>query len=305
MSTNNSTSPRSSKGGRPRWLPIVAVLAFGAVLGGGYLVSKPRGLLVTEALDRAGLLCSLESEQLTADIAFLTRTTRFAGKWSINEAARSDRLNFYFYCGQSEKQPSVIAAPKNCAYIGQPNLIVCDAMFFQNFVLSSGLVGELSSFPSKDAQIKKAERNLLLWVLGHEIGHIMNGDRPAHFSASDLRDIGSPRTLDQKRELDADHWFVQQLRMDTQRALDVEVLLLELVYAQTRAKVGTEHLHPATGVPITSQMVEYAQAGSHPEFIIRATRMLSVSLDRPGAEFMKRQIDSFARTLREKEAPSK
>lgn len=137
-------------------------------------------------------------------------------------------------------------------------------------------------------------------MLGHEIGHILNGDRPAHFQANRINDIVSSSSLDQKKELGADAWFVQHLQQDPQRQSAVENTLLNLLYAQVRQKIGSKNLFPATGVPITDQWIEYARMGTHPEFVVRATRMLSLSFDRPETINMKRQIDGFAKSLRER-----
>ena len=149
-------------------------------------------------------------------------------------------------------------------------------------------------------EFNRAERNVFLWVIGHEVGHIVNGDAPAHFRENRIKAIAAPSSLGQYRKVRADAWFVRQLRSEPKRQREVEVTLLDLLYAQVRAKVGTKHLYPVTGVPITDQLVEYARLGDHPEFVIRATRMLSLSFDRPDVYYMKRQIDQFERILREK-----
>ena len=120
-------------------------------------------------------------------------------------------------------------------------------------------INELSSFPSKEEQIHIAERKILLWVLGHETGRIMSGHKPAHFMSDQINDTVSNESLDQQKELEADRWFVQHLGKDPTRQIEVENTLLSLLYAHVRRKVGTEHLFPATGVPITDQLITYAK----------------------------------------------
>src|SRR5262249_12444265 len=169
--------------------------------------------------------------------------------------------------------------------------------FFSDFLSSSGLSAELPT-----ESVEAVEGILHFWVIGHEIGHVLSDHRPAHFMAGHIEDIVASSSLDQKTAIAADEWFVRQIvAFDLQRRQKVDVMLMSLIYAQVRAKVGSDHLFPGTGLPLTNQWIEYARKGSHPEFVIRATRMLSLSFGtEPGGwSGGKIQLDGFAQGLRE------
>jgi hypothetical protein len=268
-----------------------------------YFTRQPQGNFLASTIAQKGLLCKPDIPEVSESIQFLAQDTQFADKWALNSSPRRDWLNVYFFCrprGGEFSDRNLVDLSDNCSYVGLPNVIICDLNFFESFLDHTGLVAELPAATSKKQEIKNASRNIFLWIIGHELGHIQNGNGPAHFEANKINDIVGSASLDQKRELEADYWFVRRLSRDKTRQLNVETTLLDLLYAQVRAKVGSRNLFPGTGVPITNQFIEYATAASHPEYVIRAIRMLSLSLDRPEvSKGFKQQIDGLATQLRE------
>jgi hypothetical protein len=251
-------------------------------------------------LARAGALCEPNALHVKEDLEFLVSGTRFEGRLRLNAAPDRKALNVLFFCGKREALPArVQAVSGNCAYIGEPATIACDASYFDEFIVRTGLAQELRTVPSLDANLAQARRYLITWILGHEIGHVARGHRSSHFAANRIDEIVASSSIDQRLELEADAWFVDQLPRDPARRRSLELLLLDLVYAQVRAKVGSENLFPATGVPLTSSLILYGEQGTHPEFVIRATRMLSMSFrTQPSAKPFLDQIETLVRGMR-------
>jgi hypothetical protein len=277
----------------------MGMIGFALALGFGLLIRVDE-VPTIQSLEDSGQLCTPKIPDLADNIRFLLAGTKYEEKWTLNEQARNDAVNFYFFCPTSNGvSRNLQLYTNNCAYAGRPNLVVCDVRFLTGFVVSNGIAGEFSTLPSERArQLHNAQRDTLLWVLGHEIGHILANHNPAHFQANRLDDLITASSLNQKNELLADAWFVQHLRQDRNKQGSVEVTLSQLLYAQVRRKIGSANLYLGTGVPLPNQTVEYAKSGDHPEFVFRATRMLSLSYDRPETIQFKNQVDDFARALR-------
>ena len=270
-----------------------AFLIIAYIRGGSNI---PEQLL--EELNTDRLLCEPNLYGLEEDLELLTKGTSFESRVRINEKPERESLNLFFFCSRGRISDSLARLIHNCAFIGMPNLIICDATFFSYFIESSGIAGELRTVPSLEENRKTALRRLGLWVLGHEIGHIVSGHVPSHFTEGRIEKIADAGSIDHKFELEADKWLISQLPAQSRERQEIELVLLDLLFAQVRKKVGDGGIFPGTGVPITSGMIEYAEEGSHPEFVVRATRLLSLSLAESEKGFMKYQIDNFAEILR-------
>jgi hypothetical protein len=258
------------------------------------------GEIFAEDLVRSELFCEPDAPQVKEDLEFLVTGTRFEGRLRFNAVPDQKGLNVLFFCGERDSLPArVRAISGNCAYIGEPATIACDANYFDALIESSGLAKELRTVPSLEANRAQARRYLIAWILGHEIGHVVRGHRPSHFAANRIDEIVASSSIDQRFELEADAWFAEQLPRDPARRLSLETLLLDLLYAQVRAKVGSENLFPATGVPLTSSLIVYGEHSTHPEFVIRATRMLSMSFrTQSSAKPFLDQVEALARGMR-------
>lgn len=143
------------------------LFALTLVLAAGYLSREPENVLISRTLAHAGLLCTPDVPELRQSIRFLTQGTKFADHWTINRDAKRDGLNLYFFCPLANLEASrrilrLSYLLENCAYVGNPNIVVCDADFFKDFVTRSGIVNELPLVRPKPEEALLARRNVLL-----------------------------------------------------------------------------------------------------------------------------------------------
>jgi len=80
------------------------------------------------------------------------------------------------------------------------------------------------------------------------------------------------------------------------------VAAIGLINNEIEAKVGTIQV---AGVGIlwdytNKKVVEYLNAGDHPEYVVRATRLLIASADASGEEGISNMAKSFMRHMQEK-----
>lgn len=236
-------------------------------------------------------------------LVLLLRGTEFEGRWQINKQPRRQLLNVYILrSGLNNTQSATVELEgllNNCSYIGE-SIIICDIEFVNSF-LSVHRVEESFSNAVRESKMKDAQRSFLIWILGHEVGHALNRHSRAHFSPNELDTMIVSSSLENRQEFEADLFLVRSLYNDEQTRVAVETMLIDLLNAEIRTKVG----RIATfGVGILydysdQKIVEYARRGTHPEFVVRLTRMLQMSFDASRNEGMKSLIDGFARHLKE------
>jgi hypothetical protein len=70
----------------------------------------------------------------------------------------------------------------------------------------------------------------LLWVIGHELGHLLHHDGAAHFGQRGFEQLSNAQAQ-QKRELDADSFFAQQLNTDRVDTDGVAGMLFRILVA--------------------------------------------------------------------------
>jgi hypothetical protein len=250
---------------------------------------------VAQELLARSLLCPLPVPDGQAYIRKLLRGTRFERRWQINRRLREDYINLYFFCSDGAPASENLTQDyaNNCALVGAPNIVICDAGFFRRLAVTKNLAGGVVTLP-------QVERNLFIWVIGHEMGHVLHGDAPSHFGADKLSELVPNATLDQSREIAADDWFATRLASFSDELL-IENTLVRLIFAEVAHKVGGENIHPGTGMPIVSNFIDYANASTHPEMIIRAVRILAIRYnagENKDKEIMAYEINRFIQILR-------
>ena len=227
---------------------------------------------------------------LSRIIPLLVRGTRFEEQWAINELPVPNTLSVYILRGDLgaravELPVSASPALNNCAASSEKDVVLCDASFLGSFLDETGLGAWLGRTPATAERRRSAEESLLLWILGHELGHVHFSDAAAHFKAHTLSSYVETATLRHFRELRADSFFVAQVAKDSERALGVTQLVIDLINVEIQNKIGAV----PSGVGILydyndKKVVTYAQSGTHPEFVVRGARMLELVAKLPNSD---------------------
>jgi hypothetical protein len=129
-----------------------------------------------------------------------------------------------------------------------------------------------------------------------------DGDRAVHFG--DATGMAKPITrndLNQERELKADPYCAIRA-LSAKRSIDLETFLIGLINNELEAKVGVVTVAGVgTLWDYTNQhVVEYLNAGDHPEYVVRATRLLIASADASGSTGISSLAKSFMNHMQEK-----
>jgi hypothetical protein len=161
----------------------------------------------------------------------------------------------------------------NCKALSDELTIVCDTAFFPAY-----LEKVLGTRP-RASVITAFEA----WVLGHELGHIAQGHDDAHFDGNRAPTRKELRNLNQQRkEYAADCWMIQRLLavQDGDRILEIERTAIDLI----NNRVKEVSPNPPAGVGIIFDYAsldpyDFRGLGTHPDMMLRATRILHVSAD--------------------------
>jgi hypothetical protein len=161
---------------------------------------------------------------------YLTNLLNLANKISgnkfneirINRDWKKDAINIYFF--NSDQTSPFDVYKGNCAYLGFNNIVVCDVNFIWELGLISNLEAELdstldgrhfSTVLDKNRSFRKLAllrqlgplHNVLLWIIGHEIGHIAKGHKVGHFVHDEkFSEIMQGKNFDDSLESEADQF---------------------------------------------------------------------------------------------------
>ena len=239
-------------------------------------------------------------------LSTLTSGTRFAGRANINKPIKESELNVYVLRRDLADQrtvPAVIVQSRilgNCAFIGVSNTIVCDLGFIDRFLTDHGVFNEV---PNDSLQRARHEYQyaFLAWVLGHELGHVIAGGPSAHFGQADILDSKQKAEIElaQEAETAADLFAAKQIEADRPLTLALEKMLVSLVDQEVTEKNGKS---PAYGVGLrwdyaNKRVIQYFANQDHPEFVIRAARILTLVASDTNEESLKAAMETFTRHL--------
>ena len=290
---------------------------------------------VSEAQLRPILVVLQSKEYLSSQTAeyreLLTELVAKSGlrlKLNINSLAQEHSINFLLLAPDINDKPDLpllLFTPlaqdllHNCNYVGFSNTIICSQDFIDSFFNTylrseSGIAYLPSNHPlRKDAlTITTAKRAFLFWVLGHELGHLVHGDLDSHFgTALGLQEFGPLDELQQDKELRADSYCAELLvkhSLPTKRTTytnNMEQILITLA----NDEVITRHLTAGLGPGLlkyysSNELIAYQNQGDHPEYVIRAARMLKVLAGLTRDVALGAMTDSFISHLKQSSTPS-
>lgn len=300
-------------------IPVLFACSFGRI-----------GAEVPEDQLRAALALLQHKEYLSANTneyrRILTEILAKSGlslKLNINADLQEKSLNFLLLSPDINTRldvPIEFFSPvaqrllHNCNYVGILNTIVCSQDFIDSFFDTYlRKESDVPYLPSKhklrddDLTLITGKRAFLFWVLGHEMGHLADGKADSHFgTALGLQDLTSPDELQQAAELRADAYCVKLLvqrvpsKHPTAYPKNIEQILITLA----NDEVITRHLTQGLGPGLlkyysSSELITYQNAGDHPEYVIRAIRMLKILAELLHDAGLNAMTDSFIAHLKQ------
>jgi hypothetical protein len=260
--------------------------------------------LVNDLVQRQ-MLSNDNPERLDRVLKFLTVGTPFDNQWQVNQPVKANYLNVFLLRSglRTDSNRPIELKPYfgSCAYLGEANIVLCDTDFLKTFLEKRDIRNYLRGRPDEDAQWERYQDSFLTWVLGHELGHIVRGHSAAHFGEDSFEQLVNSTSLDQRQEVDADAFLVDHVVADKDQTLNLTVMLIDVLNAEIRSKVGND-LPQGAGIIFDyndKKVVRYMTLRRHPEFVVRVTRMLQQIGSTKGNESIKSMTDAFAKHMRE------
>jgi hypothetical protein len=268
-------------------------------------VAQSSATKLVNGLVERQMLSNDNPDRLERVLKFLTIGTPFDNQWQVNQPAKATYLNVFLLRSGLRTDPNRPIELKpyfgSCAYLGEGNIVLCDADFLTTFLEKRDIRNSLRSHPDKDAQWERYQDSFLIWVLGHELGHIVKGHSAAHFGEDSFEQLVNSTSLDQRQEVDADAFLVERVLANKDQTLNLSVMLIDVLNAEIRSKVGND-LPQGAGILFDyndKKVVRYMSLRRHPEFVVRVTRMLQQIGSTKGNESLKSMTDEFAKHMRE------
>lgn len=251
------------------------------------------------------LLATERIDQYETVLRVVTRRTTFENRWQVNQPIKPDYLNLFVLRSGLRNQQNLPTGITelfgSCSYLGEKNIVVCDEQFVNSFLEKHHVRDLLRSRPDEAREWQRHNTAFLLWILGHELGHIIKRHEASHFSADNLETVVASSSISHQRELAADSFLVEQIGADSETSLSLIRMILDLLNAEIREKVGSD-LPAGVGIFFdynNTNVVKYMRLGTHPEYVVRLTRILQQLGNLKGNESLKAMADEFARHMRE------
>jgi len=260
--------------------------------------------LVIEILNR-DLLAKERAADYERTLLLVTKGTRFENHWQVNQPVKDDYLNLFVLKAGIRNRTDLPAGLKDyfgsCTYVGEKNIVICDDAFITTFLEIHNVPEMIKASPDRENEWRRHNESFLLWVLGHEIGHVVKGHGAAHFGSDTLEANVASASIGYQRELDADAFLVDQISKDKEASLSLIRMCLDLLNAEIKKQVG-DKIPAGVGILFdynNEKVVRYMRLRTHPEYVIRLTRVLQKLSQLEGYDGLKNLTDTFSRNLRE------
>lgn len=270
-----------------------------------YFLFYPRNNLeriCSEIIDKHYTTDSLNNKLLKI-LPILLKDTQLENNWQINKKINPNALNIYVLKSGLKDIVNINTEIKkligNCCYLGDKNIIVLDFDFLNNFLESHNLV-----FNREDDDIgrSRVQDAFLEWVIGHEIGHVILEHQQSHFDENSFyKDVASSIII-QRQEFAADSFMVSKIY--DQQLFDEQIafLLLDIINMEIANKTN-KPLTFGVGILLdydSPDAIEFSKKQSHPEYIIRAMRVLYIMGEKNNYGGLVYQLSKLSEYLKEK-----
>lgn len=254
---------------------------------------KPDKVIVADYLVKNHLTVDIDSVMINQLL-----DTLLERKFQINRPYDPSFVNIYIVDSKSNafrKEARLEQLANNCAYAGY-NIIFLDDAYLRSFLDQHHVIPD----PHTD-ELKDDQECFLYWVIGHELGHMMCGHLRGHFGEGSLDKLVQNSDLDNKAELQADSFFVHAIISSKSLRFSEERLMINILNAEIEQKIGKVETY---GVGImydytNEHVVSFAKQPTHPEYVVRLSRMLELSAKMGGDTGMYNMVSSFIKQLKE------
>jgi hypothetical protein len=224
--------------------------------------------------------------------------TRYHHRWAINGPVKIGYLNLYFLkptFAAETNLPSEVRNYRdqlvgNCAYLGTQGIVICDSDFLRVFGYDHGVpwkgVDPRSQELGFEGAVNQRLELVAMWIIGHEVGHVLNGDgesdaakeRPV-LSMSPRRQTLQELRDTKDREYAADRQFAELISRDKARVNPLVSMLIDLINTELVFRYGKpETFGPGFDLDYSKKTIAYYfdndPKKTHPEYLVRAVRIL-------------------------------
>jgi hypothetical protein len=174
-------------------------------------------------------------------------------------------------------------------------LIVCDAALLNEFLSARDLDKEafrvesetptgtpFAIRPLSHEALKLRRRQLVLWIIGHELGHWRLNHDARHFGPSPLDQKLLITSVRQSQELEADAFAIGLLSKPYAEDAEFYSFIYAFLFNEARMKLcpDVSPLQPCdglgfgVGLPLPVREIVVSTEQTHPEYVVRALRLM-------------------------------
>lgn len=278
---------------------------YAAVLGVLFFGCRqpPPDVVLANRLVSERMTSGSDSAEINHLLDTLTSGTAWQGKVQINRLYKPNIINIYLVDGGtafiSEDNRGAAKLKGNCFYAGQGIIFIDDA-YLRAFLARHGVRAD-----PQNIYLLDDHACFLYWAIGHELGHLVCGHLSGHFDAGSLDHFVKSSSMDNRQELQADSFFVHAIVRRNKLRISEERLMMNMLNSEISQKIGPVQ---TMGVGLiydytNAHIVSYARQPTHPEYVIRLSRMLDLSSKFSGNIGLQNMVAGFIKQL--KETPQK
>jgi len=276
-------------------------LIFFAIVNSFILCSctiKPAEITISNYIVNSNLTSGIDSVTIKQLIDTMLESTVWNDKVQINKTYDAKSINIYLLDGNDnilKSNNQVAELLSNCFYAGS-NIIFLDIAYLNSFLQRHHVVND-----SPNVQLKVDRECFFYWAIGHELGHLICGHKRGHFETASLDKFVATSSIDNLQELQADSFFVHVIVQKRRLLISMERLMLNILNTEIEQKIGKVQTY---GVGLiydytNEHVVSYAKQPTHPEYVIRLSRMLELSSKASGDKGLYNLVGGFIKQLKE------
>jgi hypothetical protein len=216
--------------------------------------------------------------------------------WSINKPEENSTVAIYLFDSARIPGTGLGTFRHNCRYLGDGRRIVCDIALFRELTRrydldrrektlsdASGIISHRYLVAEDEETVSRRYKAMMTWVFGHEIGHLVRRHvGSAYFEEHSFERPMPPRNYCHRVELEADEFLIASLPPEKGAFDDLYLFVYDLLNREIKRQTCPDQsvagycdkISPGTGLLISPKPLEYADRGSHPDYVIRLLRIL-------------------------------